>query len=109
AHQNMKAIYGNNPANVPFVTRLNEPTNLFVNAGAAEWDGPEDRGKGFAVREPKFTGYAEINGDGLPQTIAQYKGQPNNGALELPLSYTPGRGYNLAGNPYPSNIDLIEL
>lgn len=106
ADQNMKLIFGNNPANIPFVTKLNEPTNVFVNAVTADW---ALAGKGFAVKEPKYTGYV-ILGDGLADDTAQYKGRPNNGNLvDLPLSYTTGRGYNLAGNPYPSNIDIVEL
>lgn len=109
AKQNMKAIYGNNAANVPFVTKLNEPTNFFVNATSADWDGDDDRAKGFAVREPRFTGFVDSSGDGLPDTMAQYKGKPNNGDITLDLSYTPNRGYHVAGNPYPSNIDILEL
>lgn len=107
--QNMKAIYGNNAVNVPFVTKLDEPTNFFVNATSADWDGDEDRAKGFAVREPRFAGFVPDPVDNLPDAMAQYRGKPNNGDIELLLSYTPNRGYNLAGNPYPSNIDILDL
>lgn len=109
AKQNMKAIYGNNAANVPFVTKLNEPTNFFVNATPADWDGDDDRAKGFAVREPRFAGFVPDPVDNLPDAMAQYRGKPNNGDIDLILSYTPNRGYNLAGNPYPSNLDILEL
>lgn len=106
AGQNMKTIFGNNAANVPFVTVLKESTNSYVNAVAADY---EVKAKGFSVREPRVA-YVDLSGDNLPVDVAQYKGVPNNGDISLVFpTYTTGRGYNLAGNPYPSNLDLIEL
>lgn len=103
AGQNMKAIYGDNAANVPFVTVLRESTNSFVNATANDYTIP---GKGFSVREPR-TGYVDLSGDDLSVNEAQFKGKPNNGDIVLIFpTFTPGRGYNLAGNPYPSNVDI---
>lgn len=106
AGQNMKMIYGNNAANVPFVTVLRESTNSFVNATSTDYGVVA---KGFSVREPRLA-YVDLSGDNLPVDVAQYKGVPNNGDISLIFpTYTTGRGYNLAGNPYPSNLDLIEL
>lgn len=105
AGQNMKTIFGNNAANVPFVTVLKESTNSYVNAVAADY---EVKAKGFSVREPRVA-YVDLSGDNLPVNEAQYKGISNNGPIELPLSWTLYRGYNLAGNPYPSNMDIMEL
>lgn len=105
AGQNMKTIFGNNAANVPFVTVLKESTNSYVNAVAADY---EVKAKGFSVREPRLA-YVDFSGDNLPVNEAQYKGISNNGPIELPLSWTLYRGYNLAGNPYPSNMDIMEL
>lgn len=98
--QKMKYIFGTNGAGVPFVQyvlRLNEPTNLFVNDG----DGIYVKGKGYSVKEPNlaYTG-----------TQAIFKGVPTNGDFDYPLEYSaPSKGYNLSGNPYPSNLDLYEL
>lgn len=105
AEQNMKMIFGNNASNVSFVTKLNEPTNVFVNATDADY---LIQGKGFAVKEPRSAGFVNL-GDQVPQEIAQYNGIPNNGDISIPLSYTQSRGYNLVGNPYPSNIDIVKL
>lgn len=102
----MKHIYGNDPLNVPFVTVLREPTNSFVNAVPSDYQ--NSAGKGFAVREARMA-YAGVPADSIASNEAQFIGKPNNGDITLPLSYTPGRGYNLAGNPYPSNLDINAL
>ncbi|WP_179285888.1 choice-of-anchor D domain-containing protein [Chryseobacterium sp. VAUSW3] len=101
----MKHIFGNDAANVPAVTVLREPTNSFVNAVPADYGIPA---KGFAVREARMA-YEGVPAEGIASNEAQFKGKPNNGDILLSLSYTPGRGYNLAGNPYPSNMDIVEL
>ena len=103
--QNMKLVYGGVASNIPFVTVLNEPTNFFINAKASDY---LIAGKGFSVKEPIAT-YTGIPVEGLVFNEAEYKGKPNSGLISLPLSYTPNKGYNLAGNPYPSNIDIVEL
>lgn len=105
AGQNMKEIFGP-AANVPFVTKLNESSNMFVNAAVADY---QTQAKGFAVREPKTT-YTGIPGQGITSNEAQYRGLPNNGDINIGLDWTSaGRGYNLVGNPYPSNIDIVKL
>lgn len=101
----MKHIYGDDPLNFPIVTVLREPTNSFVNAVPADYGFPA---KGFAVREARKA-YSGVPAEGIASNEAQFKGKPNNGDITLPLSYTPGRGYNLAGNPYPSNLDINAL
>lgn len=53
--------------------------------------------KGYAVKEP-----ASGNEKGV------FVGIPFNGPLSYTLS-TAGGKYNLTGNPYPSNIDLVKL
>lgn len=98
----MKHIFGNDAANVPAVTVLREPANNFVNAVPSDYAIPA---KGFAVREAR-SAYAGVPAESIANNEAQFKGKPNNGDITLTLSYTPGRGYNLAGNPYPSNLDI---
>ncbi|MEN2436106.1 T9SS type A sorting domain-containing protein [Weeksellaceae bacterium A-14] len=97
AGQNMKELFGA-ASNTPYATVLNETTNYYVNASSADY---LVKGKGFAVKEPisDFT-----------STTATYKGEPNNGIIHTPIRRSAAnRGWNLVGNPYPSNINLNAL
>lgn len=97
-NQNMKLIFGNDVGNIPFVTVLKESNNTFVNAGVADWVKPA---RGFAVKEPKL-GYT---GD-----TAEYTGPANNGKISAEVTRSAtNRGWNLIGNPYPSNLDVKKL
>lgn len=90
ANRNIKeTIYTPNPTSVQ---EYNTATYYFD-----ETLGPYVSGKGYAVKEP-------ASGN----EIAKFKGVPFNGYLEYQLS-TAGGGFNLIGNPYPSNIDIIKL
>lgn len=102
--QNMKLIFGGVPSYVPYVTVLKESTNRFVNASASDYLIPA---RGFSVKEPTI-GYNGSTGIGANE--AEYKGVPNNGNISIPLNYSgPDFGYNVVGNPYPSNLDIIDL
>lgn len=96
--QNMRAIFGGNTVNTAFALVLNEPGNNFVNASAAQYN---IKGKGFAVKDPivAFVG-TKIT---VPTTFV---GKPNNGIVKVPVTLTGTKGWNLVGNPYPSNLDL---
>lgn len=99
--QNMKAIFGGNTDNTAFALVLNEPGNNFVNANAAQYD---IQGKGFAVKDPTVAYYSGL---GSPATVpATFKGVPNNKIEPLAITKTGTKGWNLIGNPYPSNLDL---
>ncbi len=96
--QNMKEIFGGDATNVPSVLKLNEATNLFVNASVADY---AQQGKGFAVKEAV---------KGYNNETAQFVGKPNNGTFTTPITKTvASRGWNLIGNPYPSNLDLQQF
>lgn len=42
--------------------------------------------------------------------VGQFIGTPNNGDVTVPIKKsTTGNGYNLIGNPYPSNIDFAKF
>ena len=98
--QNMKSIIGEDADNIQFVTKINEATSLFVNAGV----GPYVKGLAYAVKETVPT----FNDPGFD--VAKFKGKPFNGDFDFQLYKTAdNRGYNLSGNPYPSNLDLDEL
>lgn len=89
-----------------------EATDLFTTVPSTS---TFTEAKGYAIRAPNnfpATGNAVFDGT--------FKGVPNNGEKTFVLSYTPvttppfpathvEAGYNLVGNPYPSNIDFEEL
>ncbi|RRQ45323.1 T9SS type A sorting domain-containing protein [Chryseobacterium sp. SC28] len=69
-------------------------------------------GKGYAVRAEVSAAYPE-NPTGYNKTYT-FTGVPNNGDYSISLqrsneSGSGGIGYNLIGNPYPSNIDFEKL
>ena len=104
--QHMKYVFGNNPANIPYSTAYNEKTDYFVNAKESEYS---DIAKGFSVKEP-IKSYAGLAAESLDYNEAEYKGVPNNDDISLPLKWSDAdHGYNLAGNPYPSDMDIVAL
>ena len=62
-------------------------------------------GKGYSIKGSSDAAYQ-------PQLTATFLGEPNNetsaGTSTIPLS-DAGNNYNLIGNPYPSNLDLLAL
>lgn len=104
---NMKDLYKTNrdidnlPVSAPFVLYHDEASNRFFNS-----TGVYIKGRGLAVKEPA----ASFN---PTQIKAVFEGKPVNGQFNYPLiNSNPGnsnRGYNLTGNPYPSNMDLIRF
>ena len=98
--QNLKTIFGGSTK----VITHNEAQNSFFNS-----DGVYLLGRGFAVKEP-----FKIEAPSTTET-AKFVGAPYNGVFSYPLKYSqtqddPGnRGFNLVGNPYPSNLDIQEL
>ena len=92
-------LYG--PGNsAQFTLYHNEANNIFSNSSGAYI-----KGRGLAVKEP-ITGSGTVN--------ALFKGVPMNEAFTYNLANSnvgtgTTLGYNLTGNPYPSNIDLDKL
>lgn len=103
--QNLKSIY----PGITYVLYHNETNNYFYNSSGAYI-----KGRGLAVKEPTNAGVVA----GTTAVNANFEGYPTNGAFTYslvntaPLATPPSspstaiRGYNLVGNPYPSNIDL---
>ena len=58
--------------------------------------------KGYAIRASNY------QSNDLTDWKSQFVGTPNNGLQKFPLSKL-GNGFNLVGNPYPSNINFNEL
>lgn len=63
---------------------------------------PMVKGQGYVIRAPNnFT-------TALQTWTATFNGKPNNGTVDVAVTKLGG-GKNLVGNPYPSNIDLVQL
>lgn len=91
--RNMKtSIYTPNPKSVQ---QYNTATDYFD-----ETVGPYVSGLAYAVKESPGSGETTVSGELM--------GVPFNGVLNYPLN-TSGAGYNLIGNPYPSNLDIYSL
>ncbi|KIA89134.1 GEVED domain-containing protein [Kaistella jeonii] len=97
--QSLSGIYNNAGATAPSVLYHNEATNKFYPSSGAYI-----KGRGLAVKEP-VKAFA-------PTTLgATFTGKPTNGTFSYTIVNSnngdTNRGYNLIGNPYPSNIDLV--
>lgn len=94
--QNFKDIFPGNPTSVLYHTENN---NKFYTSS-----GVYIAGRALAVRNPII---ATVSSSTL---TASMKGTPYNADLDYPLNYTDAvHGYNLVGNPYPSNLNLNDL
>ncbi len=91
-NKNFKNNFYDGGVTAPSVQEYNTATYYFD-----EVSGQFISGKGYAVKEAT---------SGTP--LGKLTGIPFNGLLSYPLN-TAGGGFNLVGNPYPSNIDLVEL
>ncbi|QBO57220.1 T9SS type A sorting domain-containing protein [Chryseobacterium salivictor] len=101
AGQNLKTIY----PGITFALYHNEANNLFGTSSGANIPG-----RGLAIKEPTTAAVPVGN----MEVTAKYIGVPQNGKINFPLANSntgtnTSLGYNLLGNPYPSNIDLIKL
>lgn len=93
--QNFKTIYGGSTDAMFY----NETNNRFVTSSGAYI-----AGRGLAVKNP-----VTANSAGVTST-ATFAGTPYNNDLNYNLAFTNAdHGYNLVGNPYPSNLDLNTL
>lgn len=93
--QNLKTIY----PNIPIALYYNEATDYFYFS-----NGTNIFGRGLAIKGATSGG---------PAVVANFIGKPYNantyGTLTGINLTKNGQGYNLVGNPYPSNIDLKKL
>lgn len=102
AGQSMKTIY----PGITYVLYHNEANNYFYNSSGANVPG-----RGLAVKEPSITADTP---NGAYDITAAFIGVPQNGIINFALANSNTAtsshlGYNLVGNPYPSNIDLQAL
>ena len=99
AGQNMYSIYPNIPNNR--VMEYNTATDFYTilaNPANSEF------GKAYSIKGPSSGG---------PAVTSAFIGVPHNETLTgfnwIPLVSGVGQGFNLIGNPYPSNLNLLEL
>lgn len=92
-----RKLDGITPVAAPFVLYHNEANNKFYTSSGAYI-----AGRSLAVKEP-------ANNSGAVAT-AFFEGKLFNGKIAYNLAYSGADfGYNLVGNPYPSNVDLNVL
>lgn len=103
-NQSLATVYkdaAGNPVPVPFVLYHSEATNKFYNS-----TGAYIKGRGLALKEPAVAFAPTV-------MTTSFSGNPTNGAFTFGLVNSnlsdTTKGYNLTGNPYPSNIDLRKL
>lgn len=101
---NVKSIYTGTLDNSLVAQYHIENTNMFGNSSGAYI-----AGRALALKEP-----ASGTAGSTATNPAKFIGVPFNGTLNYPLAYTTNRpgvthGYNLVGNPYSSNLDLVAL
>lgn len=101
AGETFKTIY----PGISYALYYNESNNYFYSSS-----GVNIPGRGLAVKEPTVAAVPANN----DKVTAAFTGVPQNGVISFPLANSntgtnTSLGYNLAGNPYPSNIDLVKL
>lgn len=110
--QELKAFSQGTPNNRFYV--YNESDDYFLPANPTS---PFIKGKGYAIRaEEKGTVVGFENLDYYDKTYI-FQGVPNNGDIGIEIARSPNtgtngdvvHGFNLVGNPYPSNISFDEL
>lgn len=106
--QQLKAFSPNTVSNRFYEYHENDDLFYSVN-----WLTNFSAAKGYAVRAPNNFTTENQDFTGI------FKGVPHNGKITFPVSYTPVNssspsthavaGYNLIGNPYPSNMNFEEF
>ncbi|MEC5156962.1 T9SS type A sorting domain-containing protein [Chryseobacterium sp. MP_3.2] len=102
--QNLQSFSPLTPANR--IYQYNEVNDFFIPAA-----GNFAVGKGYAIRAENGPTNGTLNGY---NKTYEFIGPPNNGDIGIAINRSPNsggtvHGYNLVGNPYPSNINFDEL
>ncbi|MBF8457230.1 T9SS type A sorting domain-containing protein [Kaistella sp. G5-32] len=107
-NQNLAGIYkdgSGSAVTVPVIFYHSEANNRFYNS-----TGAYIKGRGLALKEPLAGTAPNGFGSGTGIMNAAFVGKPTNGSFMYGIVNSniadTNRGYNLIGNPYPSNIDL---
>ena len=102
--QNLQVFSPLTPANS--IYQYNEVNDFFIPAA-----GNFVKAKGYAIRAENGPFNGTLNGY---NKTYEFIGPPNNGDISIAINRSPNsgatvHGYNLVGNPYPSNINFDEL
>lgn len=101
ANQNLFTAYSNGSSSTAplYVMTYDPATNLYPTVANDNANFTNNAGKGYSVKVPAAN--ASLVFGGASQV-------PNNGTINVALS-NAGSGYNLIGNPYPSNVSLTDF
>ncbi len=101
ANQNLFTAYANGSSSTAplYVMSYDPATNLYPTVANDNANFTNNAGKGYSIKVPATN--ASLVFGGVSQV-------PNNGTINVALS-NAGDGYNLIGNPYPSNISLADF
>lgn len=101
ANQNLFTAYSSGSSSTAplYVMSYDPATNLYPAIANDNANFMNNAGKGYSVKVPAAN--ASLVFGGASQV-------PNNGTINTALS-NAGNGYNLIGNPYPSNISLTDF
>ncbi|WP_294311797.1 lamin tail domain-containing protein [uncultured Chryseobacterium sp.] len=101
ANQNLFTAYANGSSSTAplYVMSYDPVTNLYPTIANNNANFTNNAGKGYSVKVPATN--ASLVFGGASQV-------PNNGTINVALS-NAGDGYNLIGNPYPSNVSLTDF
>lgn len=101
ANQNLFTAYSNGSSSTAplYVMSYDPATNLYPMVANDNANFTNNAGKGYSVKVPAAN--ASLVFGGASQV-------PNNGTINVSLS-NAGNGYNLIGNPYPSNVSLTDF
>lgn len=101
ANQNLFTAYSNGSSSTAplYVMSYDPATNLYPMVANDNANFTNNAGKGYSVKVPATN--ASLVFGGASQV-------PNNGTINVALS-NAGNGYNLIGNPYPSNVSLTDF
>ena len=101
--QNLHGFSNGTP--VRYFTKYDEVTDSFSFDGLDQ-NSVFEQGIGYSIRGKSTYSLTVPSSETF-----EFKGKPNNGDIIITLKRSPGvdKGYNLIGNPYPSNIALKYL
>ena len=101
--QNLHGFSNGTP--VRYFTKYDEVTDYFSFDGLDQ-NSVFEQGIGYSIRGKSTYSLTVPSSETF-----EFKGKPNNGDIIITLKRSPGvdKGYNLIGNPYPSNIALKYL
>lgn len=94
--QNIYNIHGGGSSTPAYVTTYNATNNTYVNVANDNNNFINKAGVGYSVKVPVAN---------IPAIFGGASKEPNSGNISIPVAMG-ANGYNLIGNPYPSDVNL---